>query len=526
LLQATLPNPSWFRGYLGGYFSVLGGLVKGNFRFKVEIGEKCEPVSNNPLDNIKVISDFTPIEKTKDADVFTMPQAVFNFAVNKPFNIDDDLGTHVYRINLNKFSIANNGKEIPGTLRWNDTKTSVAFESSEILPPNTDLTAAVVVTFEEQTGSSWKPVYDNGQAATEQKQVVFTTGAAPMVIPVSNIEYAYPVVDQQYYLPKEYGDGYVQLKRGQSYLFSQNIHNLVAQFGEASAGNGTTDAPFAYDSINRRVNWKLPVLKTSGKYTLNFAGVPKTSNAQQSVTAQTQKLNAGDNTDGNDIQTTDNKANGTLTADKPHTYLTYNFESSRYNTFVEKMADKKMTRPLVEIIYSDVNALHAEINASGEPFDVAELAGTDQTERKALVQPVASLTDEYYTKVIGPLLYNQYPMQGFRVSRDTSEMGIPPARAVEVTSWCLSNAEAKSNNPLQTSRLPYRYNLPYYYKQDFISLQYQIVNHYKGAVPQTLIPFVEKGFPAMKQGSYNVQFRYVLPGGKQTSVVGFDYKDQ
>jgi len=519
-----LPNPSWFRGYLGGYFSVLGGLVKGNFRFKVEVGEKCEPVSNNPLDNIKVISDFTPVDKTKEADVFTMPQAVFNFAVNKPFNVDDDLGTHVYRINLNKFTVSSSGTEITGKLKWNEYKTSVAFESSEILPQNAALKAAVVVTMEEQKGGSWQPVYDNGQIATEQKEVTFTTGAAPMVIPVNNIEYAYPVVDQQYYLPKEYGDGYVQLKRGQSYLFSQNIHNLVAQFGEASSNGTTVDAPFVYDSINRRVNWKLPSLKTTGKYTLNFAGIPKTTVEAQTVNTQTQNIDAGSDAGGNDIQVADNKASGTLTADKPHTYLTYNFESSRYNTFAEKMADKKMRKPMYEIIYSDVGALHAEINASGEPFDVAELTGTDQTERKALVQPVATLTDDYYTKTIGPLLYNQYPMQGFTISRDTSEMGIPPARAVEITSWYLSNAEAKSNNPLQTSRLPYRYNLPYYYKQDFISLQYQIVNFHRGAIPPNLIPFIEKGFPAMKQGNYSVQLKYVLPGGKQTSVVGFDYK--
>jgi hypothetical protein len=522
LLQATLPNPSWFRGYLGGYFSVLGGLVKGNFRFKVEIGEKCEPVSNDPLANIKVISDFTPDDKTKDADVFTMPQAVFNFAVNKPFNVDDDLGTHVYRINLNKFDVTNNGTAISGKLRWNDMKTSVAFESDEILPPNTSLKASVVVTFEEQSGSSWKPVYDNGQPATEQKEVAFTTGAAPMVIPACNIEYAYPVVDQQYYLPKEYTEGYVQLKRGQSYLFNQNIHNLVAQFGEASASAVTADAPFAYDSVNRRVNWHLPVLKTTGKYTLNFAGLPKTINTDKAVTTSSQQLST--DADGNNIQVADNKASGTLIADKPHTYLTYQFESSRYNTFVEKMADKKMRKPMYEIIYSDVGALHAEINTSGEPFDVAELTGTDKTENKALVQPVAILSDDYYTNSIGPLLYNQYPKLGFVTSRDTAEMGLPPVRAVEVTDYYLSNAQAKNNNPLQTSRMPYRYNLPYYYKQDFISLQYQIVNFYKGAVPQNLKPFIEKAFPAMKQGNYGVQLKYVVPGGRQTSVVGFEYK--
>src|SRR5581483_7897806 len=42
ILQAKLPNPSWFKGEFGGTYSVLFGLVKGHFKIKFTIGDQCE----------------------------------------------------------------------------------------------------------------------------------------------------------------------------------------------------------------------------------------------------------------------------------------------------------------------------------------------------------------------------------------------------------------------------------------------------------------------------------------------------
>ena len=52
LLQAKLPNPVWIRGYMAGEFSLLGGAVRGSFRFKLEFGEQCEFISANPLEGL------------------------------------------------------------------------------------------------------------------------------------------------------------------------------------------------------------------------------------------------------------------------------------------------------------------------------------------------------------------------------------------------------------------------------------------------------------------------------------------
>ncbi len=56
LLQAKAPNPVWMRGYLAGHYNLLGGLVKGKFRFKITIGEECEFIDAAPLGGFKIIN--------------------------------------------------------------------------------------------------------------------------------------------------------------------------------------------------------------------------------------------------------------------------------------------------------------------------------------------------------------------------------------------------------------------------------------------------------------------------------------
>ena len=44
ILQAKGPNPFWMKGTVGGYYKILGGLVKGRCRFDVTVGQDCKPV--------------------------------------------------------------------------------------------------------------------------------------------------------------------------------------------------------------------------------------------------------------------------------------------------------------------------------------------------------------------------------------------------------------------------------------------------------------------------------------------------
>ena len=50
----------WIIGYIGGEYRILNGLIKGNCRFEVEIGEKCQIVAGSGLAGIQLIDDITP----------------------------------------------------------------------------------------------------------------------------------------------------------------------------------------------------------------------------------------------------------------------------------------------------------------------------------------------------------------------------------------------------------------------------------------------------------------------------------
>ena len=125
----------------------------------------------------------------------------------------------MYRIQLQDFHVKDQqGALIQGKLIWSKDQQSVRFQPKEVLPPNSKLTAVVRVAFEELVGGSWMQVQTSGKPAVEEKQVSFTTGGAPQNIPVQNIVYAYPVLDQRHLLPRESSRGYIQLQLGQKYL--------------------------------------------------------------------------------------------------------------------------------------------------------------------------------------------------------------------------------------------------------------------------------------------------------------------
>lgn len=522
LFQAKLPNPTWLRGYVEGHFNVLGGAIKGKFRFKVTVGTECEIENAGPLDGLKVIADFSPADKATEVDVFAAPQAVFNMPVEKSFSIDDDQGTKTYRIKLDEYSLKKNGQPVAGKLKWNVRNDAVMYVSSEILPPHVTLTAKVRVSFEQQNGGQWQPIYEKGKKAIEEKVVSFTTGLAPNNIPLTNIEYCYPVVDQKYFYPKEYTGAYVQLSRGQSYLFDTLVYQQQAQF--AIGKNTTSTTSFAYDSATQRVHLTMPDIQNSQNYIYSLVGLPQNKNSD-GVTQQSQNIQ----TDGNNIQVADNKASGVVDSAKPRTFLTYNFSTSRYGTFIEKMQAKSMQRPLYEIILSDVGALQADINGE-EGFDIVELSGSDYTNTIPLIQPIANLNDPWYLQDIYPLLYANYPpMNGVNVTRDITEMGLPPAKAVEVIMGYLHLAENTPADRMLITRLPHRYYLAYYYKSDFVDLQYQIVNRFvsnRNNVPNSLHnKFVSGTFPVMRGGKYPVTYQYVLPGNIPRNSHPFEFEN-
>lgn len=512
LLQAKLPNPLWIRGYMAGYFNILGGAIKGSFRFKLEFGKQCEFTTNNPLQGLKAIADITPAEGTKDVDVFTLPQVGFNMPVEKVFTLEDDAGVKSYMLKLEEYTIKKDGVPIAGTLNWNDTKDLVTFTSSDVLPPSSSLTINVKLSFQERVNGNWKTIYDQGQIAMESETKNFTTGVAPSNIPVNNIAYCYPVFDQKYVYQNESKQAYIVLKQGQPYLFDLKDGQSQKAFYKTAATTAT--AAIRYDSSQKKVLVDIPVLQTAKPYNLSLKTLATKTDANGNLSENYQKQES----DNANIDIKNNELAETITAGSDIELLQYNFNTSQYNTFQEKMTAKKARNTYIEIIYSDVHALHAE-NASTEPFDEIEIIGNDKTLNIPLVNVEATLDDNYYKNYIYPLIYKGYPLESdFSFNRDTNILGIPPTKGIELLTWYQSDLANNPNSSYLRERLPYRYNQPYYYKTDFVNLQYKVVNKYLNSLNPAMIErynYIINGiFPMIQDGNYSIKLNYTLPGGQ------------
>ncbi|MDR1153524.1 MAG: hypothetical protein LBL04_02340 [Bacteroidales bacterium] len=520
LMQAKLPNPSWFAGYLGVQFDLLGGLVRGKMRMKIELGEECELVvpGSSPLD-VEVIADLSPRNGSQGVDVFSAPQAAFNMRIGQAFEMEDDDGIKIYRLKLEEFSLTEGGKTIAGKEKWNMNSDMVSFYSHEILPPNVSVKAVVRVSFEERRGSNWVTVYTGGKKAEERKEIAFTTGTAPDVIPPHNVEYAYPVFDQYFYYPGESSRGYIQLKRGQSYLFTADMTHRV----RLTSVSGTSQTvEFTYNQSSLRIAYAMPETVTGSRYTVEVVSFTQKSGATAGNTdSRTAAVPADEHTD---VTVRSAQAGTEIRADAGKTLLKYGFGTSRYRTFADKVNGIQKDKALWGKVHSQAINLQYSI-AGGEAFDLSELTGTEYTAGEPLVQVEAVLTDAYFTQSINPLLYRDYPQaSGISITnRDTEVLGLPPVKALKVGNSYLTDVERGNFSNMAARYFPYVYDLPSVYYDDFKDLEKQAVNRYRYSPSVALLPLVRENFPSISRGDYRIRLQYVMPGNVKGTQAVFDY---
>ncbi len=530
ILQARLPNPVWFRGYLGGHYNLLGGLIKGRFRFKVELGEKCEIVGGSVLDGIVVIGDMTPKEGSADVDVFAAPQVVFNLQINKVFEIPDETGDRKYRILLDKFDVSKDGSPIVGEVKWNNKNDVAVFYSHEILPPNSGLKGYVQVHFEEYVNGNWQNIMDEGKVAIETKEINFTTGEAPKTIPLNNIAYMYPAVGQKNFFIDEYKTGYINLKRGQSYLF-----DAVPNWKKTMIMNGNNGVEarenFGYNKGKKQVTFSLPKnMNTQVGYSVQIQLIPPQSDISANVKESYSKENlggdvasdgdktgsfagtSGGNVSGSDVELKNRTADGVITQGDERELLAFEFGTSQYTTFDKKMRQMRENKELYEhVTYPYGLTLSSAIDPL-EPFDLSELVGSDYTGNVPLVIVRAIPEDSYYKNQIYPMLYQNYPLEGtITVDRDTERVGVPPLEGVEPQSWYLTYLENEYTGETELYN-PYRYNLTHYYHQDYEDLRYKLVNSETAINESKYAKLITEPFPLMRKGKYKTELKYVLPG--------------
>ncbi|WP_157487217.1 hypothetical protein [Gelidibacter algens] len=535
LLQAKAPNPIWMRGYVGGNFNVLGGLVKGKFRFKITIGEECEFENASPLGGLKMIADLTPSNGSDTIDVFTIPQATFNMKVGQALIIPEDDGDKTYRIDLDKFVLLHNGKEIPGKLEWSASNDRVNLVSSDILSPNEKLTVRVEVSFKEKVNGVFQPIMVDGKPAKETEERTFTTGGAPDYIPLHNITYAYPVVDQKYFMEDESNTGYIQLKRGQDYLFDDKAWESFIRYSKM---NDTSSEPidFKYNTTENRLTYAIPNVSQQSSYTMLIASKPK--GASTSTHANSSKNKKEKNNDGGgsyargiekeEVNIKQNKADH-ISKNGEIERLAYKFGSSKYKTLKQKINSISTQNYNWGVIYSDVIYLTNTIT-DHEPFDSAELLGSGYTNNVPLISVEATLDDAYFISDMNPPLYSKYPLGGKYQfdNRDGQTLGTPPKYALPIVSEYLTNLEYGVNEQMLRTTFPFHYNLGLVYKEDWVDMHSQIVNdQIDGLLPRgsAILNFLDADYVFMRYGFYKTTLSYNLPGDINGTSTTYKFKN-
>lgn len=522
LLQARLPNPTWVGGYMAVKLNVLGGLVKANMKMKFSFGNACELVNINgdysPLD-FPIISDLTPLEEDTDVDVFLSPQATFNMDLDEPFEAQDDEGnSRTYRVKLEDFYIVdNNGKKLAGNIKKSKSMTAL-FESFEILPPYTDLMARVSVNFEELVNGTWKIVTQGGKPARESRDVSFKTGGAPNYIPLTNIEYCYPVIGQQNYFKGEATSGYIQLKKGQTYLFPDNF---IYKSTFTIDSRPKLESGFTYNTNEKSISYSMPELKNSSSYELSFIASPQKSGREEKVSSKKTTTTSIKDEDGEAFSIDYmQQAAQKIIKDGQLKVLNYSFRTSRFNYFEQKMSSLNLTKGAI-YVNSDVRVLYLKTRNRYEIFDQTDLIGNQYTTDKPLIYSEAILDDDYYNKNIKPLIYNEYPYSGITIqNRNVNELGVPPIHA-----FSIYDGYPNGSNGAATV-MPIVYQLPFYYYKDYYELRNKAANMFdKGINMAPLLPLIRSQFPVIKEGNYKTKLKYIMPGNKQGSekLIQYNY---
>ena len=531
VLQAKGPNPFWMKGIVGGYYRILGGLVKGSCKFQVTIGKECTIVgSDNPLEGINMISEVSPAKGSNDVDVFNAPQAAFNVPVGEVFDITDiENKTRSFRSRLVDFKVMDGTAAIEGNVRWNDELDVAVFDARDVFPPKKELKVLVRLTFEERVNSNWTTVVFEGKNVEELSETNFTTGEAPDYIPASNIAHAYPLTGQFNFHPAEYGQGFLELKRGQPYLFTPGEEWVQTLRMTQADGQGYAETKMSYDPPSKKVLFTIPSadLRTEKVYRFEILNIPR---QQALLDANVQKVETeimADNGAG-DAKLTTKKIEGDLEIRDVKTVYGSFFKTSKYNTFQEKIRALSLSNALAGNPGNNVIILGAWWRGN-ELFDGVELGSETDMTAPRLLQIEAVLTgNAWYERTMYPLLYEEYPLSGITIgTRNVATLGLPPVRdmliAQDRRDLMISDAGEKPDPAAYFSGARMEYRLPLTMFSDYYDLQRQAANYIvnsPGRLTQRISNLVLTPFPLIQFGTYKVRLQYKIPG---TDIVTSSY---
>jgi hypothetical protein len=543
LLQADFPNPSWFRGYVGGEYSILNGLVKGRCNFRMQIGERCEMYQDGEFESKSVITSISPDSAATNVSVLSAPLAALNMRIGEEL---DETGEGVvkYRVKLDYFTLTKGGQPVAGRTEVLENGGLVEYIPAARLAPMTAYRAAVQLYFEKWENGYWSVIKKaDGSRLNDRREFDFTTGQNPDTLNRENIRYTWPLAGQQNFYRAETTNGFIQLIYPQPNLFGY-FNTWYARF--TGLDGKSIESPAAYNKVNNRIDFAIPGELENGRtYTLEIRGrmtrgdVPVYQPGYTPVALSSSEETPAES----DVSILDVKTGGTILEEAQRPLVSFSFRVSNHNSFADKISSLQIQQAITGRISSDVIDLQAKVN-SYEGFDLYELKGRAlfSGHTAAVVAPLvkaeALLDDNYYKGSIQPVIYPTAPSAAgisgggltFTLTgRNPSILGEPPVRAIKPLPYYISCLENQQMTGFLNQRFPWSYSLVETYNGDWQDLRSQVVNysvsHNQPALLSQFPVLVNSPFPFMEAGKYHVKFRFTLPDGTPGSSAIFTFRN-
>ena len=522
-LRAEAPNPVWMIGYVGGSYRILGGMIKGDCKFGVEVGERCDiQGGRSKLLDLQLISEINPGDNSEDVDVFTTPQIIFNVPVEKQQKISEDDGTLVYfRIKIVEMKMNEEDVPVPFTSKWNSNKDVVQIIPDYVLYPKKDYTMEVKIAFEEKVDGVWREFEHEGEQLTETRTVKFETGELPDRIPDDEITYSYPVDRQFNFMPGEYNKGYLIFRRDlQAFFAPSEIYDRKVRW--KPAGGAVVNSNIDYRSDEKTLYFDLPGNMQLNKiYSMELAAIPIVSSneADRNVTTTYEEEEFEGDTSNTTVEQVSKTADGTITTPEEKIMFDLDLKTSQYNDFNTRFNEDQLTvRAFIDAGYMEF--LMFVNTPGGEALDKYEKPNPNGW---SFFKMEADLSEtEWFKDDVFPKTYERYPWYNFHAIRwrDTTRCGLKAQRAISmgqpVGFSSLTDADISAGTPVYyASYSDIVYMQPYFWDEDYMTIRdalafYTRDQEITDPMINTILTNIK--LRPVKPGDYPIKVSYVLPG--------------
>lgn len=374
MVEAGGPDPMWLDGRAVLAYNLLGGTIKGSTRMMISVGEKCKPPITSPFD-FPIIAEYYPNEENnRKISPFVNPTVSFTVPINETLYIPDvDGNTQQIRPILveNDFKIikdcsncTTSERDTRYDLITEDGRSAVYDPVNPLTGMNSDTTKKqyklkLKVSAEEYKNGTWKKVKINGENWEESIDLTFKTDKLPYPIPQERIGKTKPISNQKFYLSGEHvAKHYVHTRddiAGTYYYPADNNGNSYEYFAvfKDAQGGEIHRQNITYDEAEKKLKWNKPALENNTKYIVQVIRKSVSNNpiGNQALIRKTlidQNLLLANSSDSLDFQY---KVEPELPELSPLTTVgsgevllhSFTFETSRFNTLNEKMANATVT---------------------------------------------------------------------------------------------------------------------------------------------------------------------------------------